>query len=151
MENQDRLHNYWQQPYRTTLQHLTLTSSTTTSALNTFENGRRVVQCLRLQQHRARTLSYVITEDKLHWIMELKANLSKDKLAQQLKSQITHQLRIPSKSLADFWLPSYQYQRIADQTQAIQITRALLIELIHCRVTRSIKTYPHWDACWLNS
>ena len=91
----------------------------------------------------ARTLSFVVMPDHLHWLMALGDSKDLGETVQALKSLTTKRLggKIFQKGF---------YDHALRQEEDIKgVARYMVANPLRAGLVDNINNYPHWDAIWL--
>lgn len=119
--------------------------------LSDFWSARLLVQTLKLQQHRASTLAFVIMPDHFHWLIHLKPGISLERLIAQVKDSSAVRINQRLERETPVWQPRFYHQSLMNEQEALTTARHLVSAPLQAGLASNLADYPHWDAHWLSS
>jgi REP element-mobilizing transposase RayT len=92
---------------------------------------------------RARTLSYVVMPDHLHWLMQLEGE---GNLAEAVRA---YKARVSLRLGQSVWQRGFHDRGLRPGDDIKAMARYLVGNPLRAGLVESIGDYPHWDAIWL--
>jgi REP element-mobilizing transposase RayT len=113
-----------------------------------WRSGRLVVATLR-SEGRARTLSFVVMPDHLHWLMELGEGADLSGVVQGLKSVSSRRINASLGSRGSVWQPGFHDHALRSEEDLVGVARYVVANPVRAGLVRSVREYPLWDAIWI--
>ena len=113
--------------------------------------GRIVVNCLRHENelNRARTLSFVVMPDHLHWLLQLGDESALSRVVHNVKSNSARQINSTRKRYCAVWQRGFYDRAIRSEDDLPAIARYIVANPMRAGIARSCCEYPHWDSIFL--
>jgi REP element-mobilizing transposase RayT len=92
-------------------------------------------------QRHCLTLSFVVMPDHVHWLLELKGNLSE--AVRLYKAKVS--LSLGEKA----WQDGYHDHAIRSDEDIKQVARYIVANPLRAGLVSDVGDYPYWDAIWL--
>ena len=107
--------------------------------------ARLLIRGLRQEQDlgRARTLSFVIMPDHLHWLLELGVGADLSVVVRAVKA-------VTAKRLGGtVWQRGFHDHAVRRDEDLLAIARYVVANPLRAGLVQRLGDYPHWDAVWL--
>ena len=111
--------------------------------------GRLLVHTLQSEQRNAATLAYVVMPDHLHWLMQLKPNISLSKTIANIKSVSAHRINQKLNQRGPVWQAGFHDHALRKEEDIKAIARYVIANPIRAGLVENIGDYPLWDAVWI--
>ncbi len=111
--------------------------------------GRIVVNVLRNESSRVKTLAYVVMPDHLHWLIQLEADVPLGVVMQAVKSVSSHRINKSLGWKGCVWQPRYHDHAVRREENIRALARYVIANPLRAGLVDTIGDYPLWDAIWL--
>ena len=110
-----------------------------------FGLARQAVLALREEEimGRARTLSFVVMPDHLHWLLTLTSTAPLGRVVGSVKSVVAHAARRP------IWQKGFHDHALRKEEDVVGIARYIVRNPVRAGIVTRAGLYPHWDSIWL--
>ncbi|WP_139556692.1 REP-associated tyrosine transposase [Methylotetracoccus oryzae] len=107
--------------------------------------ARILIRVLRREQElgRARTLSFVVMPDHLHWLLELGADADLSVVVRAVKALTAKRLG------GTIWQRGFHDHAVRRDEDLLTIARYVVANPLRAGLVQRLTDYPHWDAIWL--
>ncbi|MFG6668574.1 transposase [Halomonas sp. HNIBRBA4712] len=90
----------------------------------------------------AKTLSFVVMPDHVHWLMQLDSQLSE--AVRRYKSHV-------SVSMGESaWQRGFHDRMIRDEESLVDVARYIVANPLRVQLVDDVNDYSFWDAVWLS-
>lgn len=133
------------------LYSITAVSYRRVPVFDSFYLARIVINNLREihDQGMVASLCWVVMPDHLHWLFELKANVTLAAVMQKLKGRSAKQINFERNTIGKVWQAGYYEHALRSEEGIGDIARYIVANPLRAGLVGSLKEYPHWDAVWL--
>jgi REP element-mobilizing transposase RayT len=117
-----------------------------------FENfscARLLIQTLIKEQSRVETLCFVIMPDHLHWLVQLREDVSLEVIMQSVKSVSSHKINAFFGNRGSIWQRGYHDHALRREEDIKALARYVIANPVRTGLAGSVMEYPHWDAVWM--
>ena len=111
--------------------------------------GRLVVQTLRSEEARAKTLAFVVMPDHLHWLLQLGEDATLDAVVGDVKSVSAHRLNRHLGRRGKVWQAGYHDHALRTDEDLVSVARYVVANPLRAGLVKRLGEYPLWDAIWL--
>lgn len=111
--------------------------------------GRIVVNVLRNESSRVKTLAYVVMPDHLHWLIQLEADVPLGVVMQAVKSASSHRINKYYCRKGNVWQSGYHDHAVRREEDIRALARYVIANPLRAGLVNNIGNYPLWDAVWL--
>lgn len=107
--------------------------------------ARQVVIALRQEElmGRARTLTFVVMPDHLHWLLTLASAAPLSRVVGGVKSVVAHAAGRP------IWQSGFHDHALRKEEDVVGIARYIVRNPVRAGIVSRTGLYPHWDSIWL--
>ena len=112
--------------------------------------GRLLVHVLMKEQQRAATLAYVVIPDHLHWLMQLKEDVTLDQVMRGVKGISAYRINQLLSRSGRFWQTGYHDRALRTTDNLVASARYVVANPLRAGLVAHIGNYPLWDAVWLD-
>ena len=136
---------------RSRIYHVSTATRGRKPLFESFVNGRTVVQALMCEEERgfSKTLAYVVMPDHLHWLVQLKGELSISDSVCVVKSNSARQINAITGGVQTIWQRGFYDRAIRKDDDLQAIARYIIANPLRAGLVNSIRDYSLWDAIWL--
>ncbi len=124
---------------------VTIVTASRKPVFTSFDSARLAVRCLHdtdVARH-ARTLSFVVMPDHLHWLLQLEDGGNLAEAVRLYKAKVTVGFR------QKVWQRGFHDHALRDDEDMRGIARYIVANPVRAGLVRSVVEYSHWDAVWL--
>ena len=113
--------------------------------------GRAVVNSLRHEQlrGRARTLTFVVMPDHLHWLLQLMDACPLSRVVQNVKANSARSINRLLRRRSPVWQTAFYDRAIRRDEDLISVSRYIVGNPLRAEIVTSLDDYPLWDSVWL--
>ena len=111
--------------------------------------GRLLVQVLMKEDPHVETLAYVVMPDHLHWLMQLRENVSLGALMRTVKCVSSWQINRSLNRSGRLWQSGYHDHALRKEEDLVATARYIVANPLRAGLVEKIGDYPLWDAAWL--
>ncbi|MHB8767259.1 MAG: REP-associated tyrosine transposase [Deferrisomatales bacterium] len=111
--------------------------------------GRVVVEALRAEEARARTLAFVVMPDHLHWLFELGEGPTLEAVVGAVKSVSAHRVNRHLGRQGRLWQAGYHDRALRRDEDLVSAARYVVANPLRAGLVERLGEYPLWDAVWL--
>ena len=110
-----------------------------------FALARRLVLALRHEEAigRARTLTFVVMPDHLHWLLVLTSVAPLGRVVGSVKSVVAHAAGRP------MWQSGFHDHALRAEEDVADIARYIVRNPLRAGIVVRTGLYPHWDSIWV--
>jgi REP element-mobilizing transposase RayT len=94
-------------------------------------------------RNQADTLCFVVMPDHFHWLMQLSGHEELSSIIRKVKTITARQMGI------SIWQKGFHDRAIRKDEDIKAIARYIIANPVRAGIVKSVKHYPHWDACWI--
>jgi len=115
----------------------------------------RDLHCARLMirtmrnSRSADTLAFTVMPDHVHWLIQLRDQISLSRVLQSLKSVSAKQLNSHLGRSGRFWQDGFHDHALRKEENVIAAARYIVANPVRAGLVSSVADYPHWDAVWV--
>ena len=129
--------------------HITAITADRQPWFSDFICGRILVQKLKYEESRAKTLAYVVMPDHLHWLMQLKENASLSQIVKNIKSCSALEINRYLGRQGSVWQSGFHDHALRNEEDIQGVARYIVANPLRSGIVQKIGEYPLWDAVWL--
>jgi putative transposase len=113
--------------------------------------GRQVVRSLRAAEEAgaARTLTFVVMPDHLHWLLELAEERDLSTVVGRMKASSARMINRSLESRRQVWQRGFHDHAIRRHEELRRLARYIVYNPVRAGLVDHPRTYPLWDAVWL--
>ncbi len=111
--------------------------------------GRIVVNTLKNESNRVKTLAYVVMPDHLHWLAQLETDIPLGTIIQTVKSVSSHRINRYLGRKGCVWQPRYHDHAVRREEDIRALARYVITNPLRGKLVHTVGNYPLWDAAWL--
>ncbi len=111
--------------------------------------GRIVVNTLKNESNRVKTLAYVVMPDHLHWLAQLETDIPLGTIIQTVKSVSSHRINRYLGRKGCVWQPRYHDHAVRREEDIRALARYVITNPLRGKLVHTVGNYPLWDAVWL--
>lgn len=128
-----------------------LVTSVTGNRKPLFRNlflGRILVQTLRNESKRAKTLCYVVMPDHFHWLLQLQEG-ELPTVVRNIKSVSAHRINKQLSTRQKIWQAGYHDHAVRNESDIRRLARYVIANPLRAGLVDCIGDYALWDAVWV--
>lgn len=95
------------------------------------------------------TLAFTVMPDHVHWLIQLRDQISLSRVLHSLKSVSAHRLNRHIGCTGRFWQDGFHDHALRKEEAVIDAARYIITNPLRAKLVSSIGDYPHWDAVWV--
>lgn len=113
-----------------------------------FSCGRIVVNSIRHQESRSKTLAYTVMPDHVHWLLQLQETPLKI-LIHSVKSYSSLQINKQLNGTGRVWQQGFHDHALRKEEDLKHLARYVILNPVRAKLVKSVREYSLWDAMWL--
>ncbi|MFT5768403.1 MAG: putative transposase [Lysobacterales bacterium] len=112
-----------------------------------FYLARIIVWYLNNSPH-ADTQAYVVMPDHVHWLIQLRSAMTLSQTVRAVKTLCTKSINMKTSRKGTIWETGFHDHGLRNEEALKAIARYVVANPVRANLVKSVRDYPHWDACW---
>lgn len=123
--------------------HLVLTTYQRQPFFSDYLLARHAVISLRMSQKSVSTLAFVVMPDHIHWLIQLRDEVSLSSVVKMLKALISRKLG------GKVWQYGFYDHAVRKDEDLVGIARYIILNPVRAGLCQTVREYPWWDSVYL--
>jgi REP element-mobilizing transposase RayT len=93
-------------------------------------------------------LAHVVMPDHIHWLMQLCAPISLDKIVGRLKGRSARQINLARKYSEPVWQRGFHDHALRSEEAIEDVATYLIYNPVRAGLVSDVNDYPYWQSIW---